>query len=204
VLLVGAFSVTAGDEAPFAEFSDSLIHSSQRYEWQQPHDVIRMLSVRSGERVAEIGAGKGFFTEPLAQLVGEAGRLFAIETNPDLLPFLEQAVARMGDSICEVVRTSEDDFNLPGDLDMVLTVNTWHHLQDRDAKRRVVRRSLNPGGRFVIIDWRTEECSIAPPVEHRLARKTLIAEMEADGWELTTDARLLPYQYFLIFTPRKN
>jgi predicted methyltransferase len=191
-------------DEPFSEFSESLLTGAERHAWQQPREVVRMLSIRSGERVAEIGAARGFFTEQLAARVGEGGRAYAIETDPEMISILEEMLARYGDSRGEVVKATEDDLALPGDLDMVFTANTWHHIKDRNAKREAVQASLKPGGRFVIIDWRTEECSFAPPVDHRLARKDLIAEMEADGWKLTTDARLLQYQYFLVFTPPRN
>lgn len=204
VLLAGAFSAFAVADEPFSEFSDSLLVGSERHGWQKPREVVRMLSIRSGERVAEIGAAKGFFTEQLAHRVGEAGRTYAVETNPGMSSILAEMFDRFGDARGEVLKSSEDDFALPSDLDLVFTANTWHHVKDRKGKRKAVQASLKPGGRFVVIDWRIEECSFAPPLEHRLSRKDLIAEMEADGWKLTTDSRLLKYQYFLIFTPPKH
>ncbi|MCH7780092.1 MAG: hypothetical protein IH848_04540, partial [Acidobacteria bacterium] len=101
-----------------------------------------------------------------------------------------------------VVRGSETDPNLPKDaLGLILTVNTWHRLGDRRPMREAVSRALKPGGRFVVVDWHLGEIAIAPPVERRLPREELIAEMVADGWTVTTNSRLLKYQYLLIFTP---
>ena len=118
------------------------------------------------------------------------------------MEYLETKAAETTFDNTVVVQGSETDPNLPEDaLDLVLTVNTWHRLGDRRPMREAVRRALKPGGRFVVVDWHLGEITIAPPVERRLPRAELIDEMVADGWTVTTNSRLLKYQYLLIFTP---
>lgn len=185
-----------------AENAVELLAGPERFAWQRPDRLLRLLSIREGEKVADLGAGIGYFTSTLSSIVGRSGTVYAVETDPELLKRLEIKAAGQDFDNTIVVRGSETDPNLPEDaLDLILTVNTWHRLGDRRPMREAVSRALKPGGRFVVVDWHLGEIAIAPPVERRLPRAELIAEMVADGWTVTTNSRLLKYQYLLIFIP---
>lgn len=185
-----------------AENRAELLAGPERYSWQRPDRLLRLLSIREGEQVADLGAGMGYFSDVFSTMVGHSGKVFAVETDPELVDYLETRAAAHDFDNTIVVRGSETDPNLPEDaLDLVLTVNTWHRFGDRRPMREAVRRALKPGGRFVVVDWHLGEIPIAPPVERRLPRGELIDEMVADGWVVTTNSRLLKYQYLLIFTP---
>jgi SAM-dependent methyltransferase len=164
--------------------------------------VLGLLSIREGEHVADLGAGVGFFAGPISAQLGERGILYLVETDPRLLEVLEQSSGGWIFDNTVVVRGGESDPGLPeGELDLVLAVNTWHRLADRRAMREAIQRALKPGGRLAIIDWHLGDVPIAPPVERRLPHDELVAEMKAAGWTVTTDASILEYQYFVIFTP---
>ncbi|NIM00498.1 MAG: methyltransferase domain-containing protein [Acidobacteria bacterium] len=180
-----------------------LLAGPSRYEWQRPDRVIGLLAVREGEKIADIGAGMGYFTNSLSQLVGATGRIYAVETDARLVRYLERENEGHFFDNTVVVQATDGDLGLPtdGTLDLVLAVNTWHRFGKRGPALDSVRRALKPGGRFVIVDWHDGEIPIAPPVEERLSLSTLIAEMKGDGWTVTTNSRLLKYQYLVIFTP---
>ncbi len=178
-----------------------LLAGPARYNWQRPDRVMGLLAIREGESVADVGAGMGYFSNSLSKFVGETGKVYAVETDPRLVEYLEREKSGHLFDNTVVVRATETDLGLPtGTLDLVLTVNTWHRFGDRSTAREAVRRALKPGGRFVVVDWHLGDIPIAPPVEQRLDPATLIAEMERDGWTVTTNSRLLKYQYLLIFT----
>ena len=181
--------------------SSGLLFGTERFEWQRPDRIMGLLAIRQGEKVADIGAGLGYFSDNLSQIVGESGQVYAVETNPEMVDFLKMRNARHTYDNTVVVQGSETDPGLPsGSLDLVLTVNTWHKLSDRGPLREAVRTALKPGGRFVVVDWHLGEIPIAPPVETRLSPTVLIDEMVANGWTVTTNSRMLKYQYLLIFT----
>ena len=185
-----------------AENSAVLLTGPERFEWQRPDQIVRLLAIREGEQVADIGAGMGYFSDTFSKMVGESGKVYAVETDSDLLDYLERKNAGRVFRNTVVVRGSETDPGLPaGALDLVLTVNTWHRFGDRRPLRKAVQHALKQGGRFVVVDWHLGEIPIAPPVERRLPPTELIDEMVADGWTLTTNSRLLKYQYLMIFTP---
>jgi len=197
----GAGSVSTKYDSS-AENAEELLTGPDRYAWQRPDRLMRLLSIREGEKVADLGAGRSYFTDTLSLLVGYSGKVYAVETDPELVAYLETRAAGHEFDNTIVVQGSETDPSLPQDaLDLVLTVNTWHRFGDRRPMREAVGRALKPGGRFVVVDWHLGEIAIAPPVERRLPRAELIEEMVADGWTVTTNSRLLKYQYLLIFTP---
>jgi arsenite methyltransferase len=180
----------------------TLLTGTERYAWQRPDQVIRFLAIREGEQVADIGAGMGYFSDVFSGMVGESGKVYAIETDPELVDYLEKRNASHPFPNTVVVRADETDLGLPTDtLDLAMTVNTWHRFADRGPLREALRKALKTGGRFVVLDWHLGEIPIAPPVEQRLPPAELIEEMVADGWTLTTNSRLLKYQYLLVFTP---
>jgi len=185
-----------------AENKTELLSGPGRYEWQRPDRLIGLLAIQEGEQVADIGAGLGYFSDTLSRVVGEFGKVYAVETEQVLVDYLEERNGTHGWGNTVVMLGSETDLGLPaGALDLVLTVNTWHRFGDRRLPREAVQRALKPGGRFVVVDWHAGEIPIAPPLDKRLPRADLIDEMVADGWTVTTNSRLLKYQYLLIFTP---
>lgn len=183
------------------ENKPELLTGSERYSWQRPDRVIGMLAVREGERVADIGAGTGYFSKILSNLVGLTGKVYAVEFDSVLLDQLEKASAEYRNANTTVIHATETDPGLPvGELDLALSVNTWHRFGDRTPIRAAVKKALKPGGRFVVVDWHMGEIPMLPAEARRLSREDLIKEMVADGWTLTTDSRLLAYQYLLIFS----
>jgi predicted methyltransferase len=184
------------------EDSLDLLAGTNRYTWQRPDRVLGLLSLREGEYVADLGAGMGFFSLPMSRTVGEFGKVYAVETDPRLVDYLNEVHAAETYRNTTVIQGTQTDPGLPeGELDLVMTVNTWHRFGDRRAQREAVQKALRPGGRFVVIDWHEGEVPIAPPLARRLPREELIEEMLADGWSMTTQSRMLNYQYLLIFVP---
>jgi len=175
---------------------------SEIIKWQQPSRVLGLLSVRQGERVADLEAGAPLFLRSLASTVKEQGKLYIVESDPERLEALEKEAARSPYGNTVVVRGSEADPGLPaGELDLVLAVNTWHRVENRRAMRKAVQRALKPGGRLAIIDWHDGDIPVAPPIEQRLPHDKLVNEMKSAGWTVTTDSRMLEYQYLVILTP---
>src|SRR5262249_60402462 len=101
------------------------------------------------------------------------------------------------------VLASANNPRLPaGGVDLVLIVDTYHHIDDRIAYFRNLKRALRRDGRIAVVDWQKRALPVGPEMEHKLAREQVIDEMKEAGYRLTDEPRFLPYQYFLIFSPR--
>lgn len=124
-----------------------------RDDWQRPDAVMDALHIGPGSRVADIGAGTGYFTFHLAKRVGSAGRVYAVDIQPGALADLGRRASAEGLAQVVPVLGTEEDPRLPaGGVDVVLVVNTYHELRAYDAMMEGFRRGLKPGGLLAIID----------------------------------------------------
>jgi ubiquinone/menaquinone biosynthesis C-methylase UbiE len=212
LLLVGAATPTAVPERYRATshrtFEDvehwkSIFDDPRRDAWQRPAEVVEALALEPGMAVADLGAGTGYFTGYLSRAVGERGTVFAVETEPRMVVQLRTRAEREGGTNVVPVLASPDDPRLPaGRVDLVLIVDTFHHIDHRLAYLERLKRTLAPKGRIAIIDWVKRDIPVGPPRDHKIARKQVLAEMQGAGYELIAEPDLLRFQYFLIFRPR--
>lgn len=167
--------------------------------WQKPAAVVRALGLRRGDVVADVGAGPGYFTLRLARAVGPTGHVFGVDPEPAVLDVLRRrlAEARVA-NVTPVLGAAEDPLLPAGRCRLVLTVDTYHHLDDGPAYLRRLRRALARGGRLAAIDFERRETPVGPPVEHRVARERFLADARRAGFALDREHRLLPYQYFVM------
>jgi len=174
-----------------------------RAEWQKPAEVAAALGLRPGQTVADLGAGTGYFTGPLADVVGPSGTVLAVDVEPNLVAYLRQRAAREHLTNVRVVLAAAHDPRLPAaGVDAVLVVDTYHHIDDRIAYFRRLQRALRPHGRVAVVDWHKRPMPVGPEMDHKLAREQVVDEMQAAGYRLVDEPTFLPYQYFLVFEPR--
>jgi ubiquinone/menaquinone biosynthesis C-methylase UbiE len=176
------------------------LEDPERDAWQKPREVIAALELRSGERVADIGAGSGYFALRFAHHVGTDGRVFAIDVSQDMLAHLEQQAKTAGLTNVEPKRVPPDDPQLAdGSVDRVFVCDVWHHVGDQESYLDKLKRALRPSGQLVMIDFQKRELPVGPPVPMKIAREDLIAQLERHGFRLAREHTFLPYQYFLVF-----
>ena len=173
---------------------------SFRDEWQQPERVIAALGIRSGDRVADLGSGSGYFTLRLASAVGPDGRVYAVDVDEDMNEYLRQRVAQAGLANVDMILGRFDDPLLPdGGIDLVLIVDTYHHLEDRPAYFRNLRRDLEPGGRVAVIDYDGRKGWFVRLMGHTTPREELLREMAEAGYEVAEEFDFIDRQSFVIF-----
>jgi ubiquinone/menaquinone biosynthesis C-methylase UbiE len=165
--------------------------------WQKPEDVLNALRLEPGAVVADIGAGTGYFSVRIARRVLQ-GKVLATDVEPDMVRYLGQRAQREGLSNIVPVQASADAANLPEAADLILVVDTYHHIGHRIQYFAKLKASLRPGGRLVIVDF-TAASPEGPPAEHRIAPEKVAEELGAAGYELAETRDILPRQYFLIF-----
>lgn len=179
---------------------EKIFDDPQRDSWQRPDDVLRFLRVDEGQKVADLGAGTGYFTVHLARAVGEGGKVFAVEIESALVEHLRDRT----DDLPQVVTllADPDDPKLPPrSLDLILVVDTWHHIDDRLRYLSTLRGALRPGGRVAVIDFHEGELPVGPPPGHKLSREAVMGEFREAAWTLASESSELPYQYLLVFRP---
>ncbi len=168
-----------------------------RAEWQKPEEIIAMLGSLDGKTVADIGTGTGYFAFPIAR---KAAKVIAIDIDQRFLDYIEhkKETQKTGANI-EGRLTVPDSAGLkPLEADIVLIVDTFHHIDNRVDYLKKLKDTLRKGGVLVIIDFKKEETPLGPPVEMRLAEDQVRAELKAAGYHVvSTDKETLPYQYLI-------
>jgi predicted methyltransferase len=166
--------------------------------WQRPDHLVELLEIEPGMTVADLGAGTGYFLSRLSSAVGPDGSVLALDVDPELVEFVATRCRNEGLDNIEARTIPLDDPELePGTVDRVLTVNTWHHIDNRGSYAAKLASALAPGGRVVVVDF-TRESPHGPPVDHRLTTDEVRAELEAGGFETAVIDEELPHQYVVV------
>jgi SAM-dependent methyltransferase len=170
--------------------------------WQKPDDVLNVLHLQRTDRAADLGAGTGYFSIRIAKLVPE-GKLFSVDIEPEMLRHLRERAHHENLSVLVPVLASAESANLPEPVDLVLVVDTYHHIDSRIAYFSKLKASLRPNGRLAIVDFKADSPE-GPPPEHRIPPEVVTSELEAAGYTLVATHLFLPRQYFLVFQAKTS
>jgi predicted methyltransferase len=172
-----------------------------RDQWQQPQKVVESLALRPGDHVADLGSGSGYFTFRLAEAVGPQGKVYAVDVDREMNDLVAKASKGKSTGNVEVILALRDDPLLPPiGVDLVFTVNTYHHFENRVAYFKRVRKYLRPGGRIAVIDF-DRRAWFEGMWKHYTPAEFIKREMEQAGYGLQRELMLLDRQSFLIFAP---
>jgi cyclopropane fatty-acyl-phospholipid synthase-like methyltransferase len=183
-----------------AEKWSKVFDDPARDAWQKPAEVIAALKLAPDAAVADIGSGTGYFSVRLARAVPQ-GKVFGADLEPDMVKFLNERAAKEKLPNLASHLAAEGDPKLPAPVDLVLIVDTYHHIEARAKYFSALRAALKPGGRVAIIDFRLESPT-GPPARQRVAPKIVAEEMALAGYREVERHEFLPNQYFLVFAPQ--
>jgi cyclopropane fatty-acyl-phospholipid synthase-like methyltransferase len=165
--------------------------------WQKPEEVIAALALPPDAKAADIGSATGYFAVRLARALPQ-GHVYGVDIEADMARYLTERARREGLGNLTAVLGEPADPKLPEPVDLVLVVNTYHHISERTAYFRKLRGSLTPRGRVAIIDVRKGQPK-GPPEQYRLEPAQVRQELEAAGYRFAGEHGFLPNQYFLLF-----
>ncbi len=171
----------------------------QREREERTDLLIDNLPLEDDSIVADIGAGTGYFTFPIAARVPR-GKVYAVDIQPEMLDIMSTRRANDDVDNVELVLGSEQDPRLPdASVDLILIVDAYHEFAYPREMGEAMQKALKPGGRLVLIEYRGEDPSVPIKPLHKMTEDQAIREMSAVGleWERTGD--FLPQQHFLVF-----
>ncbi len=170
--------------------------------FEQRQRIIDTLAIGPGMVVADVGAGTGAFSLPLARKVGASGTVIAQDVAPEFIKGIAARARAEGLAQLRTVLGGERDARLPaGTVDLVFTSDTYHHFEYPQAMLASLHAALKPGGRLVVIDYERIPGRSNPWIlgHVRAGRETVVAEIEAAGFVLLRSHEFLRENYFLEF-----
>ena len=167
----------------------------------KPDKIIEAIALKPGQSIADIGSGGGYFSLRFAKIVGEEGRVYAVDTKPELLEYVKNSAREEGlDNVIPTL-VSEDKLDLPEkSLDLIFMRNVTHHIPNRVEYFKSLKRFLKPDGRIAIIEYKKGRIfTFRGLFGHYLPKETIVQEMKEAGYLLEKEFNFLPEQHFTIY-----
>jgi SAM-dependent methyltransferase len=171
----------------------------ERDSWQRPDLVLERLGDLEGLTVLDLGCGTGYFALRMAQA---GAHVICADVDERFLAYVEEQRKHLGNDVKDRISTRlvpPDDARLaPGEVDLVLTVNTYHHIDQRSDYFTALHDGIRNGGRLVVVDFRPGDLPMGPPEEMKVADHTVLEELYQAGFiRSKVDEHTLPYQYII-------
>ena len=180
----------------------ALLEGPDRDAYQRPDQIMDALLIGDGSRVADLGAGGGWFTVRLARRVGPNGRVYAEDIQPEMIGAIDRRVEREGlQKVVKTVLGTPTDPKIPELVDAVLIVDAYHEMEQPVTLLRNLAKSLKPTGVIGIVNYRRDgnAAGPGPKLEERVEPEQVIRDARAAGLELKKQENFLRYQYLLTF-----
>ncbi len=175
------------------------LERDEREKEEAPSKAINALNLAPDAVIADIGAGSGYYAFRISPKVPQ-GKVMAIDIQPEMLEFLKK---RSGEQkITNVIPHlgAVDDLRLPpASLDAALLVDAYHEFSHPAEMVASLVRSLKPGGRVFLIEFRGEDPEVPIKPLHKMTEAQARREFEAAGLRFVSNRRELPWQHFMIF-----
>jgi ubiquinone/menaquinone biosynthesis C-methylase UbiE len=175
----------------------------EREEEEEPKKVIEALELKPGQVVADVGVGTGYFAFRMAPLVGEKGKILGVDIQQEMLDLLKAKAAKLKATNVEGVLGTIKDPKLPeAGVDLVLMVDVYHEFDHPWEMMQAIRKSLKPGGRVVLVEYRKEDPKVPIKEVHKMSEEQIKKEMTAAGLEHVKTVGTLPRQHIAIFAKK--
>ena len=172
----------------------------ERDQEEHTSKLLPPLKIKAGAAVVDMGAGSGYYTFRLADLVGPMGRVYAVDIQPEMLAIIGKRMKEKNVKNIELVKGTEADPKLPeGKIDLILMVDVYHEFSHPHEMTEAMVKSLKPGGRLVFVEFRLEDDKVPIKLVHKMTEKQVRKEMEPHPLRHVETQKHLPWQHVVIF-----
>ncbi len=176
-----------------------LVRESRERE-EECSTLLEVLQLKPGQTVCDLGCGNGFYSLKMAPLVGEQGKILAVDIQPEMLRLLEARADEAGMENIEPILGTLVDPNLPAaGVDLVLLVDVYHEFSHPEQMLTAVRRALKPRGRVALVEYRLEDPQVPIKLLHKMSKEQIMKEFPANGFKLVGQFDKLPWQHVMFF-----
>jgi cyclopropane fatty-acyl-phospholipid synthase-like methyltransferase len=167
----------------------------------KPEEILKTLALKQGQKIADIGAGGGYFSLKFAQVVGKQGAVYAVDIDPGKIGFIRKNTVEKELDNVHVILSDKESPALPEKIDLIFLRNVYHHISNRVEYFTKLKESLKPDGRIAIVEHnRGGRFSLRRIFERRVIRETVVEEMTKAGYNMSEVMDFLPDQSFTVFS----
>ncbi|MEM6472301.1 MAG: class I SAM-dependent methyltransferase [Planctomycetota bacterium] len=185
---------------PMSHLGASWLTRPERDREENASESFDLLGLKPGMAVCDLGCGNGYWTLPMARDVAPDGVIYAVDIQREMLQKLSQRADRYGLKNIKPVLGTIDDPKLPkGELDLLLMVDVYHEFSHPQSMLWEIRRALKPTGVIALLEYRLEDESVPIKLLHKMSKRQIMKEYEANGFKLVREFNELPWQHLMFF-----
>lgn len=176
------------------------LERAEREQEERTDLLLPELKLAPGMVVADIGAGTGYFSRRIAERLGPAGTVYAVDVQPEMIRLLTSLARRPGLGTIRPVLGAVDDVKLPpASVDLAIMVDVYHELEFPHEVVASILAALKPGGRLVFVEYRGEDIRVPIKALHKMTEAQVRKEAAQHPlvWERTSN--VLPWQHIVVF-----
>lgn len=163
------------------------LDSPERRKLLPPEAVIEKIELNEGQKVVDIGCGIGYFTFPMARVVGENGFVYGVDISEEMINEAKRRYSSMeivSLNNIKFIQSKENIVPLENDIaDVVFMANVFHELDEPDNLLKEIKRILKQNGKLVIVEWKKEEMEMGPPLHHRKTKEEISNTIIGNGYD---------------------
>ena len=175
------------------------LEREDRIKWQKPEVVIEALNFSGDEKIADVGAGSGYFSFPFASALPQ-GKVYAIDIEPEMIRYIHHKAMMNDIENIEAILAEPDDPKIPEDSDIVFICDVLHHIENKSLWLERIYNQMQKGAQLILIEFKEGDLPEGPPEQIKISQTEIIRIVISAGFtRISVDTELLPYQAFLVF-----
>lgn len=144
----------------------------KRQELIPPNKVIDILDIKKSDKVADLGAGNGYLTLPIAEQTNET--VYAVDIEPKMLDLLKERATKGNRKNIQYIQSDLENIQLKDhSVNKAIMAFVMHEIPDMKKAISECRRILEVNGRLVILEWEAVESEMGPPIHERISSNDL-------------------------------
>ena len=182
-------------------FGGILRDEQERRKWQNPESILAEMGLRTGMTFIDIGCGQGFFTIPAANIVGDTGKVYALDVNQTNIDRLREKVFAAGlTNVILKTGKAEDLIICDACADIIFFGIVLHDFENPLKVLENAHGMLKQTGKLVNLDWKKEPMDIGPPLHIRFDEEKAKQLIESSGFKVQVTKKSGLYHYIIIAT----
>jgi len=175
------------------------LNTKERKNKMPPKETLEKMMVKVGHKFLDVGTGIGYFSIPASRIVGDKGKVYAVDTSKEMLAELEERIKKEGIKNIKIVQGNTYNSDLSNEkVDYVFLSNVLHEVEDKNRLLSNYLKKLKTGGKIGIIEFKKIEIPKGPPVQHKISMGQLKEYYNNLDIEIIKEVAINDYQYGLV------